>query len=123
MASKPKTTPAKTAKTAKTKVKKDRPKLVPYSQAPITEVPTDFDPAKHERLNRKSFASGDVYHEWRAVQADASAVQHRARAEEIRTYGDGASIRRARRLTDQLSKLKTELAAQGVEVDLTELIG
>ncbi len=104
------------------KVKKDRPQLARYSKDPITAVPTDYDPAKHTRLKRADFATADVFHDFRAGQLRLAADAAELRAANIRANGTGTrEEKRARKMVEQLMKLKETLAASGVEVDLSSL--
>ena len=84
------------------------------------DIPADFNPRQHLPLQRKHFASEDLYFTVRANHARKQAAFFDAKAEEAKKVGNVADKARARRLIkmqEKMAELRKQLEAQNIDVD------
>ena len=90
-------------------------------------VPAEWDGVLHNGLRKADFAEEFTFKTWKADQLESKIQKDQAKllglreeAETIKKFGDPkkrSQMKRAMRLTDQLSKLREQLMADGIDVD------
>lgn len=86
----------------------------------IDDLPEDFDFAKCSPIKRRQFSSEAGYYEYKAKENHWRADVYESKAKESRELGSGKTRQKAKRLrnmTQRMSDLRTELEADGIDVE------
>lgn len=84
----------------------------------LTAVPTDWKTGAFKPLTRKSFASEDLFWDFKALLAEKLAVEYKRRGEVIRKGGgkDAAKAKKLVAMQKKMAELRAALEADGVDV-------
>jgi hypothetical protein len=113
------------APTKKDKVKKEKVALPAFPEVgsedpnvyPFKTVPTGFDHAKFEALDKKDFAKRSMYLEYRAQALEAKAKQLRELAKTADAKGGTGKASRFAKMMQKAADMRKELEAAGIDVD------
>jgi hypothetical protein len=86
----------------------------------IEKIPDDFNPKDHLPLRRRDFVDEATWFEMKADEFAAKATSFRTQASNYRKLGSLKDRARAKKLVAmqaRMDELKTQLAAQGINVD------
>lgn len=89
----------------------------------LTEIPTDWEAAKHKPLIKKDFSDAAVFYDMKAAQSEAKVLFYRQEASDCRTLGSAQDRKAAKRLLNMqkaMDRLTAALQADGV--DTVELL-
>jgi len=91
-------------------------KIYPFDVA----MPEGFNWKQHKSLKKRDYTADHLFYEFRALECDHKAILFRAQAEESQKLGSAKDRGRAKRLIklqEKMAELKSQLTAQGVDVE------